>query len=816
MKKSNSEIIYPENSSEQRFKLLAEASFEGIFVHNGRIIIDVNNQACKLFNYSRNRLIGTPLRDLISPSCHKKLIQKIEKDATTAYSVVALKSDGEPFTIDVRGKSLYMAHGKIRIVAVRDTTKQKENEQKLIFQYKLANLFQSEKTEQYTIRRFLHLLCTAYQFEIGEFYRADLENSRMVLAASWYEKSHSDLSLFMEQSKGTVFSFGSGFPGIVAETGKPIWTDNYENSPFVRQAFLTATKIRTINCIPFFMYGRIGGCYLLLSEKDNIQPVTYLYSTVSAQLGQYLEAQESRKQLLLANNAVRALPLLVYVINSNGQVLWSNKGGTGQIFCSGSGLRTTPELGDPVKKILRKGIKIIKTGSLLYRENLQCSGLQGPEGKVYEVVITPLEKNKQTPFYTITVADITERKKMEEALNQYSIHLEEEVHSQKQELSLAGEIQRGLLPEQAPLIKGWEIAARALPARSTGGDLYDFISYSAKTYYIVMADISGKGMSAALLTSAAKAIVREKIQNGDEPGLIVSRVNASMYNDLSHLEMFITLFILKIDLKRNTLTYANAGHTRTIISGETGKNPVLLPATCIPIGILPDTKSVTGTASCLPGSSIVLYSDGFTEAVNTQQELYGEERFVSLIMKHNAESAEQQVAAVFDEVTAFRESEQQSDDCTLVVLKSVFMETNTILQPDPQEADRLLSFIDNELKNYEAGLRSDMQLIAMELFTNILSYSLGINMETGKSNQETKPVSFVMQIHSDRIVLDFKNTGKAFDESLYKAPVLGTEQIGGYGIFLVRQVADILDYSQTGTENHWHIEKFFRRPAYAE
>jgi anti-sigma regulatory factor (Ser/Thr protein kinase) len=89
-------------------------------------------------------------------------------------------------------------------------------------------------------------------------------------------------------------------------------------------------------------------------------------------------------------------------------------------------------------------------------------------------------------------------------------------------------------------------------------------------------------------------------------------------------------------------------------------------------------------------------------------------------------------------------------------------------------------------------------------------------METGKSTKKTAPVSYDMEIHEDHIELNFLNKGDIFDRSVYREPVLGEGQIGGYGLFLVRQLSDTLDYFHQGDENHWHIEKTFRRAVNAE
>lgn len=834
MKKKDVSDLHQNNSSELRFKLLSEAAFESIIIHDGNRIIDANEQACRLFKYQRRTLIGLPVKKIFLPAYHTMLEEKIRNDVSSAYVAENVKQDGEFFFSEIRGKSLYTDTGKIRIVAIRDNTQQIQYEQRLAFQYRLALLFQSGKEGRIVFRQFLRMLCRTYHFEIGELYRADQKKRIMVLTETWYEKSHSELSVFAEKSRGTVFPYGAGFPGIAAETGKPVCSTTYPDPRFLRNELLINTRIHTIDCIPFFLNGSIGGCYMLFSEKTGISSVDYLYSTVSAQFAQYLEAQESRSQLELANGAVHALPLVVYVTDRKGHILWSNQQKASEIFCAGEKSLSVSDLPDPIYKIERKGIQTIDHGQKLYREKQKCNAAPGVTGRVYEIVITPLKKNTagRISFFTLTVTDITEQEKMQEALNQYSLYLEEQVHTRSQELStayseifrqqkieqelvLAGDIQKSLLPQRPPLIRGWDIAARAVPASSTGGDLYDFIRYSDNIFYIFMADISGKGISAALMTSAARAITREKIKSGREPGSIVSMVNESMHEDLSRIEMFITLFILRIDLAHRILSYANAGHTRTVVISPPQKGPVFMEATCIPVGILPDIEDVTKTLSYVPDLNIVIYSDGMTEAFNPAQELYGEGRFTALVQKNCRHTAEHQLSAVFRAIANYRKQERQSDDCTLVIMKCLFQETGIVLQAYPAEADRLVTFIKMELNYLGSEFVSDMSLVVMELFTNILEHSIGVNMETGECMGNRYPVSLNIHSTSDRITLDFRNEGAFFDSAGYHNPELGGEQIGGYGLFLIRQLTDTVTYTHTDHENMWHLEKEIRRADYA-
>ena len=236
---------------------------------------------------------------------------------------------------------------------------------------------------------------------------------------------------------------------------------------------------------------------------------------------------------------------------------------------------------------------------------------------------------------------------------------------QEQELDKAREIQQGLLPKKIPQVKGLEVAGTWQPARVVGGDYFDVLKFSESKIGVCIGDVVGKGISAALLMANLQASFRAFASEAVSPGTLVSKLNEVISNNIA-ADKFVTFGYCLIDTTDNRLTYASAGHCPPILFHKSGE-AIPLKEAGTPLGIFPDRKYEDAGLQLESGDRLVLYTDGLTEAMNSDEQEFGERRLIELGSRNIALSASEMLAASKKEVVSFCNGSFQ-DDFTLVVV----------------------------------------------------------------------------------------------------------------------------------------------------
>ncbi len=239
----------------------------------------------------------------------------------------------------------------------------------------------------------------------------------------------------------------------------------------------------------------------------------------------------------------------------------------------------------------------------------------------------------------------------------------------QRDLTQAAEIQRGILPEKAPERPGLDLAGFNAPCRTVGGDYYGFVSYPGGRVGLALGDVSGKGMSAALMVMAFEARLRVLAEDEDSAADVVARLNKITCENCPS-NRFITFFFGILDPATGHLGYANAGHNPPMIVRSSGAVE-LLPGGGPVLGIVPVAPYKQEKARLAPGDLLVIYSDGITEATNTTEEEFGEERLAEVLRSRREEPAAAIVDAVTESLQQFTAGAPQADDITLVVAKRV-------------------------------------------------------------------------------------------------------------------------------------------------
>jgi sigma-B regulation protein RsbU (phosphoserine phosphatase) len=262
---------------------------------------------------------------------------------------------------------------------------------------------------------------------------------------------------------------------------------------------------------------------------------------------------------------------------------------------------------------------------------------------------------------------------MQQELQDYIVHLKETTarnEKMESELKIANNIQQQMLPKESAMGDSGKIDYYGIlrPAKSVGGDLYDFIVKGDELYFAI-GDVAGKGIPAALFMAKTLTLFRAKVTGERSPAKIASEINDELeqYNEQS---MFVTFFIGKLNLSSGKLLYTNAGHNLPYLSGEGGTLVNKLPGVHgLPLGSMPEMHYKEGVGRLNPGDRLVLFTDGITEAENESHQLYGDSRLAGLIQSNPSGSPETLAKMILDDVDAFAGPAEQFDDITMLILE---------------------------------------------------------------------------------------------------------------------------------------------------
>ena len=254
--------------------------------------------------------------------------------------------------------------------------------------------------------------------------------------------------------------------------------------------------------------------------------------------------------------------------------------------------------------------------------------------------------------------------------------LSKTVQKQRDELlhdvELAAQVQRLFLPVGKPAIAGLEIAGMMRPARGVSGDYYDYIPINAHTIQLVIADVAGKGVPAALLMSATAAAMQLETNHDRNILEMVGRLNAGIHSVSEDGERYVTLLVAELDAQERKLHYVNCGHNPALLFRAQTGAVTRLNSSCAPIGISPDNPCQLASADLTVGDVLVFYTDGVTEAENQLGEELGTERLSAVVQRGSVLSAEALMADIFDNVANFCSGVGFNDDVTVLVVKCNF------------------------------------------------------------------------------------------------------------------------------------------------
>ncbi|MFQ3581911.1 MAG: GAF domain-containing SpoIIE family protein phosphatase [Chloracidobacterium sp.] len=241
------------------------------------------------------------------------------------------------------------------------------------------------------------------------------------------------------------------------------------------------------------------------------------------------------------------------------------------------------------------------------------------------------------------------------------------------ELAIARQVQRSLLPNHAPALDGFDIAGLTVPNEAVGGDYYDFIPFPNHQLGIAIADVSGKGVPAALIMATFRACLRAQVRNDFSIRVILRKVNYLLWESLDSSQ-YVTAIYGVLDPANRLFSYGDAGHNPALLIHADGSHEKLSCGNTV-LGLFEDRKYIECYRALQPGDIVVLYTDGVTEAERDGEE-FGTERLLATVQRHRQASAQEIVQAVYREAQAFAGSSALGDDLTVVIIKALDVSTD--------------------------------------------------------------------------------------------------------------------------------------------
>jgi sigma-B regulation protein RsbU (phosphoserine phosphatase) len=369
-----------------------------------------------------------------------------------------------------------------------------------------------------------------------------------------------------------------------------------------------------------------------------------------------------------------------------------------------------------------------------------------------------------------------------------------------------------MLPRIFPAFPGrneFDLFATMDPAKEVGGDFYDFFLIDPDHLAVVMADVSGKGVPAALFMVIAKTLIKNRAQMGVSPGEVLAYTNEQLCEG-NDAELFVTVWMAIIEISTGRGIAVNAGHEHPVIRRKDGEYELVIYRHSPAVATLEGLRFREHEFQLNPGDSLFVYTDGVPEATNAENELFGNQRMLDAINEVRDQSPEARLRHIKETIDTFVGDAPQFDDITMLCMDYMGpdKEANDMLTVDAKvdNLDKVLAYVDEHLELIDCPMRKMMQIdVAVEeLFVNIANYAYG--PEGG-----TASIRVTTETDPKRVSVTLSDSGIPYNPLLKQDPdvTLPAEKrkIGGLGIYMVKQSMDDFTYEYSEGRNVTTITK---------
>lgn len=473
--------------------------------------------------------------------------------------------------------------------------------------------------------------------------------------------------------------------------------------------------------------------------------------------------------------------------------------------CLFLGRRTDRIIVEPIREISSKADQFV--------ESYELRADTRDETHIFEEIHT--ERVRITELYELALS----LQSMELEMNSYLRDLDTMINDRARinaELDIATRIQTSMLPSVFPAFpdrQEFDLFASIKPAREVGGDFYDFFLVDDDHLAIVMADVSGKGVPAALFMTVSRSMIRNRTEHGGTPAEILTNVNDSLCEQ-NMGDMFVTVWLGILTISTGEIIASNAGHEYPVVYGSNGKYELIKDKHGLACSAMKGVRYHDYTLTIPAGGRLFLYTDGVPEATDVNECLFGTDRMVEALNDSGAENPEETIEAVHEAIVKFVGNAEQFDDTTMLSLWYRGAEQNDggkgmkelRVEAKIDNLAAVQDFVGGFLEELGCDMKTQLSIdIAVEeIFVNIASYAYGD--AGGDAVIKVEP-------EDGGAAITFVDTGVPYDPLAKEDPDItlsaAERQIGGLGIFMVKKSMDDMRYERKDDQNILTIVKKF-------
>ena len=390
------------------------------------------------------------------------------------------------------------------------------------------------------------------------------------------------------------------------------------------------------------------------------------------------------------------------------------------------------------------------------------------------------------------------------------IRVHDEQEKAKTELEVAKGIQLNTLPKEFASKDGVEIIGELRAAKEVGGDFYDYVDIDKDHVAIIIGDVSGKGVPAAMFMMKTITSFRDFATKGKTPSEILKAVNASIHKGNTD-SMFVTCFLAILDKRSGKLIYSNAGHNPPII-GSNKNFKFLTSKPALILGCFETSNVEDNEVTLKPGETITLYTDGISEARNSEGDFFGEERLINVFNKKDYTCTIELHHQIKDEVADFVNGAPQSDDITILTLRfqGEHLEYDEkLFEATKQDSANMLSFISDfsTRHNFPEEFKNQLVVVGDELISNIINHGY-------ENNGGPIFIRLLFNETKKEFVLTIVDSAIEFNQlAVEDSPIQGDakkQKIGGLGILIVKNIMNDSSYQRINNKNILVLKKSFK------
>ena len=398
--------------------------------------------------------------------------------------------------------------------------------------------------------------------------------------------------------------------------------------------------------------------------------------------------------------------------------------------------------------------------------------------------------------------------------------LEKLAQAHQREVEIGAKIQQTLLLGQLPAdIVGARVATLTVPSQWIDGDFYDFFPHTAQCFDIVVGDVMGKGVPAALLGAALKSSLLRALSRRftssapgslPEPEEIVTLVHAQVIRQFISLGVFATLSYARFDLAQRRITLVDCGHTKTVHFRRRTGTCATLQGNNMPLGFSEQETYQQVAFSLAAGDTVMFYSDGITEARNAQGEFFGVQRLLEVIEAQPHSEPGHLLDAVRRAVIDFSGTEACADDLTCVVVMlddtgGELAHAQDEVTSDVAELPRIRAFVRRFCQDLPVLVLDEDSLCQLELATTEAASNIMRHAYCGRADQR---LQIAADAFTDHIVIQLSHRGTAFDPATVRPPAFDGSREGGFGVYIITHSVDEARYARDEHgNNHVYLVK---------